>query len=326
MPADERVGLAVIGLGRHGVRYADHIVQDVPNATLVAVSRRDEVKGRADADRLGCRYYREVDDLLADPHVDGVVVATPTDSHAPITVASAKAGKHVLCEKPMGRSLDECRQMRDAALAAGVKLAVGQTLRYTPLIQTMRERLVDLGELYGLHACMRQEKAVHGWHLDREVAGGGAVIEVGVHLFDTLRYLTGGNIQRAMAHQRDTYNAGVETYASGLLWLDGGLTSAVDVAKCVEGRLTRFEAVGAEGQIIANLTTNSLLRVHGRRVSPLDAPENAATLPPLVRDFCHAILHGHDVPISAEDGMHALSVCEAFYRSAGTGLPADVRL
>jgi predicted dehydrogenase len=321
----EQIRFGIIGLGRHGARYAEHLLRnDIPNASLIAVSRRDAVQGRAFAEKHGVRYYADADVLLADSDVDVVVVTTPPNLHAEITVAAANAGKHVLCEKPMARTTDECRDMIAAALRAGVKLGIGQTLRYTPLFATLRGRIGEVGELHAVHICMRQEQSVHEWHLNPEISGGGCITEIGVHVFDALRYVAGRPIRRAMVAAMDTHNAGVETYVAAVCWLDDDVLSLIDVAKCVDGRLLRVDIVGSAGQFIANATTSTLDWIHGRTVTPQDAPANIPTIAPLMRDFCDAIRNETTPPVSGEDGLYTLAVSEAFYRSMKSGRPEAV--
>jgi predicted dehydrogenase len=88
--------------------------------------------------------------------------------------------------------------------------------------------------------CIRQERSSVPWHDDPAMAGGGAIMEIGVHLFDTVHYVTGRRIVRVHAEIRDTIGGRVESVGSGLLWLEGGLVVGFDCAKCVDGRLTRL--------------------------------------------------------------------------------------
>lgn len=321
----KRVRFGILGLGRHGARYAEHLTRnDVPNAELVAVFRRDAEKGRAFAEQNACRFYGDPDALIADPDVDAVIITTPPNVHAPLTVAAAKAGKHILCEKPMARSVAECVQMRDAAHAAGVKLTLGQTMRYTPMFAVLKERMGDIGTLHGFHVCMRQEKSPLEWHLNREISGGGVVTEIGVHAFDAMRHVSGRKTVRVMATAMDTHEAGIETYVSALMWLEGGAVSLLDLAKCVDSRLFRMDAVGSDGQLIANVTSTTLEWVKGRAVTSLPAPANIPTIAPLLSDFCESILCDAPLRITPDEGIYTLAVCEAFYRSIETGVPADV--
>jgi len=323
----EPIRFGIIGLGRHGSRYAEHLLRgDIPGATLVAVSRRDAAQGRAFAEKHGVRYYAEAEALLADPDVDAVVITTPPNLHAPYTLAAAEAGKHILCEKPMARTTDECRLMIAAAQKAGVQLAIGQTMRYTPLLGTLRQRIAEVGDLHAVHICMRQEQSVHEWHLNPEISGGGCVTEIGVHVFDALRYISGRRIRKAMVAAKDTHHAGVETYVAALCWMDDDVLSLTDVAKCVNGRLFRVDVVGSAGQLIGNVTASTLDWVQGRTVTPQEAPPNIPTIAPLMRDFCHAIRHHTPPPISGEDGLYTLAVSEAFYRSMNSGQPEAVEL
>ena len=163
---------------------------------VVAVANHREGTARAFADRhrIG-RVTSDWESLATDPEVDAVVVGTPNALHAAQTVAASRAGKHVLVEKPMATSVAECDAMIDASHTSGTALMVAHCWRFHANVRAMRDRIAagELGEVvktrgYGVHA----GSGPSGWFLDRDLAGGGALPDMGVHAIDTARFLLGG--------------------------------------------------------------------------------------------------------------------------------------
>jgi predicted dehydrogenase len=166
-----------------------------PGAELVAAANWREPSLRRLAGRHGIpRVTTDWRDLAADPDVDAVVVATPNALHAPQGITFLEAGKHVLVEKPMAPTVAEADAMVAAARGSGAFLMVAHCWRFHPDVRALRAR-VEAGELgqivktrgYGVHA----RWGPSGWFTDPALAGGGALLDMGVHAIDTTRYLLG---------------------------------------------------------------------------------------------------------------------------------------
>jgi predicted dehydrogenase len=166
-----------------------------PNGELVAVANHREESARAFAERHGVpRVTTDWEALARDPQVDAAIVATPNALHAPQAIALLEAGTHVLVEKPMAISVAECDRMIAAAASSGASLMVAHCWRFRAEVIALRDRVAagDLGEIvktrgYGVHANWGPE----GWFTDPELAGGGALPDMGVHAIDTARFLLG---------------------------------------------------------------------------------------------------------------------------------------
>jgi predicted dehydrogenase len=166
-----------------------------PRAELVAAANWREPSLRRLAGRHGIpRVTTDWRALAADAEVDAVVVATPNALHAPQAIAFLEAGKHVLVEKPMAPTVAEADAMVAAARGSGAFLMVAHCWRFHPDVQALRARVEagDLGQIvktrgYGVHA----RWGPSGWFTDPALAGGGALLDMGVHAIDTARYLLG---------------------------------------------------------------------------------------------------------------------------------------
>ena len=165
-----RVG--VIGAGKHGSRYARHIVNDVDGFELAAISRRSE-EGRALAGQWRCRWHADWQDLINDPTVDCLIAALPPMLNREVAAACALARKPLLLEKPMACTVADAEAIGETFYRTGVPLTIGQTLRYNPVIQAFRDRLAQIGPLLGFSTNQRLEPSPLGWMDDPELAGAG---------------------------------------------------------------------------------------------------------------------------------------------------------
>ena len=164
---------------------------------LVAVADTDEARARLYAAEHGVqRWYADGRELIDDPAVEAVYIAVPNRFHCEYAVAAARAGKHVLCEKPFGTSLEENEQMIEASRTAGVMLAVSYYRRFYPNVQRARETIgsgaIGRLTLAGVHAVSGTVlDEPRRWLIEMDMAGGGALQRSGSHRIDVLTYLLG---------------------------------------------------------------------------------------------------------------------------------------
>lgn len=167
---------------------------------LVAIAGRDEAAVQEAAARYGyTKYYTDWHDLLKDDAVQLFDNGAPNDSHAEPCIEAAKAGKHILCEKPLARTAKEAAGMLDAVTKAGVKHAVAFNYRFVPAVRLAKDLIMDgkLGQIYHFRAVYLQEWIMphygtpHIWRLDKSVAGSGALGDLGAHIIDLGRFLVG---------------------------------------------------------------------------------------------------------------------------------------
>lgn len=183
-----RVGLA--GLGRIGLLHAENLVGPVVAAELVRVVDADAAHARATGKRLGVEWSASYEDLLADPDIDGVVIATPTPFHVEMVEGAAAAHKHVFCEKPISLDLASTLAAIEAARAAGVALQVGFHRRFDPDWAAAAARIQsgELGDVYLFRTTLRDKQPPP---LDYIRDSGGFFVDVTIHDLDTARWLVG---------------------------------------------------------------------------------------------------------------------------------------
>lgn len=240
----------LIGAGAIGKIRADAIAKS-PVCELVAVSDLDE--GRARAAASGARYYADANELIAAADVDAIIISTPPPLHEPLATAAASAGKHVLVEKPMAATPEACERMISAARKAGTLLTVGYNHRYFEALKLVRDVVAsgDIGTLshvraYTGHGGLAEFKAP--WMYDKDVMGGGALMDNGTHIIDLVRYIVGDPTEVFGFATHKVWGLGVEDEGIALLRTAEGVTASIE-ASWHEWRGYRFhiEAYGDRG-------------------------------------------------------------------------------
>lgn len=310
--------VGVIGTGKHGSRYARHIVHDVEGLRLAAISRRSEA-GRAQAEEWGCRWYDDWRQLVADSKVDCLVSALPPALNLEVAAACALAGKPLLLEKPMAVSAGEAEAIYQLFLRQGVELTIGQTLRYNRVINLLRDHLGGIGTLHGFTANQRLEPVELAWLDEPDRAGAGVSFHSAVHVFDSLRYITGREIVRVMARTRCLHARRLEDHLLALVELDNGVLGAVDCSKIGPARSGRFEFIGAEGQLHGDQVHGSCEIIRGTRIDAVPGGEAVSTIVPLLADWRDHLNGRADNPIPGFEGLAAVRICEACLRSSARG-------
>ena len=210
MAASKPVGYAVIGLGGFAQRAILPGFKHSKKGKLVALVSGDKLKAQRLARKFGAGAsytYDELPACLSDPQVEAVYIATNNGSHARYTVQAANAGKHVLCEKPMANSVEECRQMLAACRASDVRLMIAYRKYFEPssleLKKLYHERETGAAEVHPFRlrnlSPARLERGA--WHLDPKLSGGGSLPDVGVYCVNTIRWLVGEEPSAVSAYQ-----------------------------------------------------------------------------------------------------------------------------
>ncbi|MCC6166711.1 MAG: Gfo/Idh/MocA family oxidoreductase [Caldilineaceae bacterium] len=249
---------------------------------MVAIAGRNEEAVREAARRYGYeRYYTDWRKMLEDEEIQLFDNGGPNDAHAEPSIAAAQAGKHVLCEKPLGRTAEESKRMRDAVMKTGVKNMVAFNYRFVPAIRQIR-KLVEsgtLGQIYHFRAVYLQEWIMPHyntpliWRLQKSAAGSGALGDLGAHIIDLARYLVG---------EISSVSAMTKTFIPERPKLDGSGMGKVDVddafAAVVEfdngalGTLeaSRFAAGRKNGQVLELNAEKATIRFNLERINELE--------------------------------------------------------
>jgi predicted dehydrogenase len=307
--------IGIIGTGKHGSRYANHIIHDIDGLELAAISRRSE-KGRIQAVQWQCSWYEDWQQLVADKRVEALICAVPPTLNLSIARSCAAYNKPLLLEKPLADSAEAAAEIVNLYRERNLPLTTGQTLRYNQVIRTFKEKLPGLGTLHSFSANQRLEPSTLSWHEQPELAGAGVSFHTAVHVFDALRYITGRDIVRVMAVTGSKDNAALEDLLLVLVELDNGVKGTVDCSKVARARSGRFEFVCSGGQLVGDQVHNSCAHTIGMDIHPVDCGEPVGTIIPLLKDWQRFLSGRGDNPISGADGLRAVQICEACLESA----------
>lgn len=277
-----------------------------------------------------------LDDLLANPAVHAVYISTTNELHCAQTLAAAKAGKHVLCEKPLAMSLTEAQQMLAACQQAGVVLATNHHLRNSNAHQTLRHLVADgaIGQPIAarvFHAVYLRE-SLQGWRLDKPEAGGGVVLDIVVHDIDSLRFVLQAEPTEvvSLSQHFGMSKAQVEDGSMAVFRFDNGVIAQVHTAFTVPYAGNGFEVHGTQGSLMAKNVMHPaaqpeviLRTAQGEQTIELTTNDVYSTS---VKRFL-AAMQGQDAPAaSGKDGLKSLASALACLESARTGNKVAIKV
>ncbi|MBC8293990.1 MAG: Gfo/Idh/MocA family oxidoreductase [Proteobacteria bacterium] len=319
--------LGIIGLGRHGSRYARHAAQDVEALRLTAICRRDEAAGLALAGNLGCRWTGDAGELIASDDVDAVVLVTVPSLLPELVTLAAKLGKPLLVEKPVAAGLEIGRAMLAAVESANIYCIAGHTLRFNSLCLAMRDEIGRLGRIDTLTFSQRFPPQLQlDWLDDPARSGGGNIMHTGVHCFDLLRWFTGLEVSSVACSTRSAVTTDTEDNFVASLQLSNGSTLAqVNCSRSSNSRNGLIEISGEHGQLVGDhvLGTLHFLGPDGPRELTPGAP--VMTVPAILESFAAGVGGKRGATAASyRDGLAAVAVAEACYRSVSSGRFEDV--
>ena len=296
---------------------------------VAAIASRDEALARSVADRLGIpTAHGSYEALLADPRVDAVYIPLPNHLHVDWTIAAVRAGKHVLCEKPLALTAADAERMVEAADAAGVHLMEAFMYRHHPSWVAVRELVADgrIGRL----------AAIQSWfsYFNDDPAnirnvldfGGGALYDIGCYCVNLSRMLFGGEPTRVTSAIRRDPTDGTDTLTSAILEFEGGTASFVCSTRSETDQ--RVHIYGDAGRISIGIpfnippdrpTTISLTAGGDPPVAPATEVLTFPTKDPYaaeVEAFASAILDGGPTPVPPQDAIANLRVIESIFAAA----------
>lgn len=311
-----RLKVGLIGLGRHGSRYARHLAAgQVKHGELAAVWRRNAKEGTKQAREFGIPFATDWTELVARPDVDVVAAAVVPGLHLEVTQACAQFGKPLILEKPMAPTLAEGRRMSALMKKKGIPFMVAQTLRFADPIRRLKEIIRRQAPLYCLHLAQHLEPRNLEWETRPEHGVGGILHQTGIHVADLARFLSNREVTAVSCRTRRVHNPRLPDVASATLEMDDGMIVAhFQVSKAGTGRHCWAEAVTSKGVVAVDYLRGRLLTGEGsktwRKIT------NNPTVAAALEGFCAAVLKDTPLPVPAEEGLRSLMVVDACHKSA----------
>jgi predicted dehydrogenase len=340
-----KVGFGLVGTGMAGLIHARELPH-VPEARLVAVCSRHKDRVRAFAEEFGAeRWYTNYHDLIADPDVDVVNVLLPTGQHRDVTVEAARAGKHVLVEKPLEINLERADEMIRVCRRHGSKLGVIFQMRFGSVAAKLKAAVASgaLGRVFLADAFDKSSRTPAyyrsgPWRGTKALEGGGCLMTQSIHIVDLLQHLMGPVKSIVGKVGTQIHDIEVEDTATALIRFRNGAMGVIESTSSIKPALkSRIELHGERGTIIANAQYDQILfwRVDGSD-QPVEVEKDVSlgdiddpwAYPQTrhrhqIRDMIEAIRDNREPVLTGEDARVSLAINMAIYESSRTGREID---
>lgn len=342
----KKVRFGILGAGGIADRRTMPGMLLAEHAEIVSVMEIDP----AVAERLRAKYnakraYTDEAELIKDTEIDAVYIASPISCHARQAKLAADHGKHILIEKPLAITADEGQEVVDYCREKGVLIAAGLMMRFGSYVQAMRDA-IQSGKIGDVVSCFAHFTCWYpdipgSWRQTRASAGGGALMDMGVHCIDLIRYVTGQNVKQVTAmHDTLSFNYEVEDSSTLLMRMEKGALATVQSNFNIpdEASLWRLEFFGTRGRlvgsdVIGQVDGGKLDALFMQDVGSYDMQQDHASNAEKadiqvefgnayareVESFCLSVLNGTTLEVPAEEAVAAQRVIEAAYLSNNEG-------
>jgi len=322
-----KLGVALLGLGRYAGGQLAPALQETKQCYLAGVVTGHPEKAEAwtakyNLKRASVYNYENFDRIADNKEIDIVYVVTPVSLHPDFAIRAAKAGKHVVSEKPMAVSVAECDRMIAACKQAKVKLGLGYRLHYDPFHKEMvrlssEKELGPFTKLTGNFSFVMRE---HEWRIEKQLGGGGAMMDVGIYVIHGSCMATGLTPVSVRAHEEPKLRPELfnETEEAITWTMDFPNGAKLEASTSFNANANRLRAEGKQGWIDFSQAFSYRGLVCNTSRGPMTFPtinQQAAQMD----DFADCVLTGRETPVPGELGRRDIKIISAIYESARTG-------
>lgn len=325
-----KVGMISFAHG-HAFSYLNALLE-LPQVKVVGIADEDRSRVEAVVNRHNLPYYEDYNDLLRLADLDAVVICSENARHAGMTIDAALAGKHVICEKPLGISVAEMEQMIAACRDNGVQLMTAFPCRYLAAV-VHAKRAVERGEIGRILAIKGTNRGTMPgrWFVDPALSGGGALLDHTVHVMDLMNWFTGSKVTEVYAYAATLFHEGLQVDDAGMIHVkfENGVFGVLDTSWSRSksfptwGDVT-MEIIGTKGSITVDglAQKNDLYSDDigkGQHLFWGDSMDRH-----MIESFVNALLEGAPAPVSGVDGLRSAEVALAGYESVRLGRPVKL--
>ena len=328
----EKIKVGIIGAGRIGKVHAESIAYHIPSAEVVAVTdpflngESEKFMKELGVKKLGKDYKTIID----DPEIDAVIICSPTSTHSQYSIEAARAGKHVFCEKPVDMDVDRIKETIKVVKETGIKFQVGFNRRFDHNFMEVKN-LVKKGSVGDVHIVRVTSRDPAPPPAEYVAASGGMFMDMTIHDFDMVRYLSGSEVVEVSAYGAVLVDPAIgkagdiDTAVINLKFANGALGIIENSREAKYGYDQRVEVFGNKGAInVSNDTKSSAV---------LSTSEGVSSEKPLYfflerymesfteekKQFFNAIINNTDVPVGAIDGLKPVLIAKAAFKSMKEG-------
>lgn len=342
LPPDQRIGYAVVGLGHLTLEEILPALSSCKKSKLVALVSGSPEKMKKVASQYGvktenCYSYDTYDQLKNNKEVDVIYIVLPNGLHKEYTIRGARAGKHILCEKPMANTPQECRDMIDACSKAGVELMIAYRIQYQPHNRKLRELVQkkEFGAPKFVEAsnCQSSANPDH-WRHKIKLAGGGALPDIGLYCLNTTRFVLGEEPTEVFAYQYSTPGnplfKEVEEMVSWQMRFPSGVVANCAThynvhesrryrVLCEKGWLNMDKAYAYKGQSLSSAKAEGKMEIQ-QTIGLMEKDQFALEMD----HFSDCVIKNIKPFTPGEEGLQDHILMEAIYRSAKEGKPVKI--
>jgi len=333
----KKLGVGVLGVGEMGKRHAENLRRLVPQATLVAIADASQERARQVATELEIdSSYGSLEAMLENKQVEAVLIATPDKFHAQAIQIAARAGKDVLCEKPLALNLADAHAALEAVSKAGTRLQIGFMRRYDPAYAAAMKR-IEAGEIGTpvIFKSVGRDKDEPPISAYQSMLNGMVFYNNTIHDFDLARWLMRDEVTNVHAFTTTSIRPEVAKYDDvvasvvNLRYKQGAIGNVESYVQAVYGYDVRTEIVGSKGSIfVGSIEKHSAIFMTARGGEQTLADHFLTRFADAyleeVRDFAKNILDGRAPRVSGEDGLKALAIAVAAEKSHRESRPVEV--
>ena len=331
-----KLRIGIVGAGRIGNVHAESITYHIPEAEVVMVTDPYEEGARKLAERFGVpKYSKDYMDIINNKDVDAVLVCSPTPTHAEITIAALKAGKHVFCEKPVHTSIDCIKEVQKVAEETGLKLQIGFNRRFDHNHSHV-QRLVQDGTLGNVELIKITSRDPEPPSPEYAASSGGLYIDMMIHDFDMAMFLAGCDVTEVYAmgtslvDKRIGEAGDVDTAIVTLTFANGALGVIDNSRRAAYGYDQRVEVFGSLGMAADENDGDSTVRVSTAAGVVSDKPQffflerYMQSFTEEMRQFIKAIRENTEVPVGIHAGLMSVVLAKAAKKSLDEHRPVKV--
>lgn len=320
---DKKLGVALIGLGYYATNQLAPALQKTSKCYLAGIvtgtpSKAETWKAKYNIPEKNIYNYENFDSIAENPDIPIVYVVLPNSMHHEFTIRAAKAGKHVICEKPMAISSKQCQEMIDACKKAGVKLSIGYRLHFEPY--NMEAARIGQNKEFGAVKTIENSFGFKAgdpnqWRLKKEMAGGGPMMDVGIYAINAARYITGEEPLAVTAQEYKTDPVKFKDVEETVFWqmeFPGKAYSSHVTTYAANTERLFFAAEEGWFELRPAYGYGPLAGKTSR--SPLDLPIVTHQVGQM-DDFAGCVMENRVSSVSGEEGLKDLKIIEAIYKS-----------
>jgi len=305
----------------HAYSYANSL-QNFTEAEFTAIYDDEEERGREAADQYGVTFYANLDEFLATD-LDAVIICSENSKHKQFVLQSAKAKKHILCEKPIATNLEDAQEMIDVCEKENVILQIAYPVRFSQPMRELKEKIDqgDFGEILAFRTTNRGQNP-GGWFIEKDKSGGGAVLDHTVHMVDIMRWYLGEEVTEVRAIA-DSYFYDIDIDDAGIMTLqfENGVIASHDASW---SRLPSYPTWGDVTIEVIGTKKSQKIDALAEHVDVFHADGKPFEHTfygndmdyGLIKDFIDCVKEGREPSITGYDGLKSLEVSLAAYESS----------